>query len=222
MTRPRPAKPRPRGRPATGTDQREALLDAAIALFGERGSAATSQSAIARRAAVTPALLNYYFGSRQTLLEAVIEERLMPLIGPIPAGIAHLDANADPRQVLSQLVAGMIQNITAAPWLPPLWVHEILSEGGQMREQLLDRVVLQTAPRVRALTECGQSVGLINPDLDARLLLVSLVGLTIFMLAAEPIWRRFPDSADIDNDTLTRHVLALLNSGLEPPHAITS
>lgn len=218
MTTP-PAKPRRRGRPtAASADQREALLDAAIALFGEHGSAATSQIAIARKAGVTPALLNYYFGSRQSLLDAVIEERLMRLIGPGTAGIAQLDPNADPRQVLQQLVAGLIARIAAAPWLPPLWVHEVLSPGGQLREQLLERVVRQVAPKVRLLTARGQAAGLINPDLDPRLLLISLVGLSIFMLAAAPLWQQLPDSADIDADTLTRHVLALLKSGLEPSH----
>jgi hypothetical protein len=83
-------------------------------------------------------------------------------------------------------------------------------------------VVPDVALRVRTLTQRGQAAGLINPGLDPRLLIVSLISLTIFTLAAAPMWRCLPDSAGIDTDTLTRHVLALLRSGLEPPHATTS
>jgi hypothetical protein len=46
---------------------------------------------------------------------------------------------------------------------------------------------------------------------------VSLIGLTIFPLAAQPIWRRLLDADDIDNETLINHTLALLSSGLGAP-----
>lgn len=222
MKHAQPSNTRRRGRPTSGTDQREILLDAAISLFGERGIAATTQNAIARKAGVTPALLNYYFRGRPPLLEAVVEERLMPLVGPIVEGINQIDDDADPRQVLPRMIAGILGSVATAPWLPQLWVREILSEGGQLRQVLLTRVVPHAAAKVRTLVERGQARKTINPDLDPRLLVVSMIGLSIFMLAAEPIWRQLPDSTDIDHDTLSRHVLALLRSGLEPPHEMSN
>lgn len=212
--------PRRRGRPSTAesADQRRKLLDAAIELFGTNGIAGTRLSAIARRARTTPALLHYYFGSREQLVEAVVEERLMPLVGPVMAMARDADA-ADPRAALLRLAERFIAAIAPAPWLPPLWVREILCEGGLLREPLLTRIAPEVALNIHALVRRGQADGLINPDLDPRLLMVSLIGLTIFALAAEPVWRRLPDSADIDTATLSRHVVALLQYGLEPSHA---
>ena len=65
----------------------------------------------------------------------------------------------------------------------------------------------------------AQQRGEINPDLDPRLLMISLVGLTLFPIAGAPIWRRlFADAGfgtdDLDLDTLRRHTLALLDGGL--------
>ena len=58
------------------------------------------------------------------------------------------------------------------------------------------------------------------PDgLDPRLLVVSLIGLTLFPLAAEPIWRRMFAAEDIDRAVLLRHTLALLDQGLGGAHA---
>jgi hypothetical protein len=48
---------------------------------------------------------------------------------------------------------------------------------------------------------------------------VSLIGLTLFPLAAEPIWRRVFDAADIDYARLESHTLALLDHGFGGPHA---
>jgi len=64
----------------------------------------------------------------------------------------------------------------------------------------------------------AQKRGAISADLDPRLLVVSLVGLTMFPLAAEHIWRRI-FAGDIDRDVLLRHTLALLDHGIGGLHA---
>src|SRR6478735_8142904 len=81
---PVPPVRRRRGRPATSTgpgsdDARSHLLDVALKLFAEQGIAATPLSLIARKARVTPALLHYYFGSKDKLVDALVDERLQPL-----------------------------------------------------------------------------------------------------------------------------------------------
>jgi len=69
------------------------------------------------------------------------------------------------------------------------------------------------------LAAAAQARGQMNPDLDPRLLLVSLLGLTVFAVAAAPIWKRVFDAGDVTSDDLVRHVLALLTRGLELRHA---
>ena len=60
----------------------------------------------------------------------------------------------------------------------------------------------------------AQQAGKLNPGLDPRLLVVSLIGLTLFPLAAETLWRRIFDADDIDASALQSHTLALLQGGL--------
>lgn len=216
---PRPATPRRRGRPPAekSADQRARLLQAALELFAERGIAATPLNAIARRARVTPALVHYYFGNRDKLIDAVVEERLVPLMQRATTPIA--DAGADLHTALLGFARQIMQTLAATPWLPPLWLREVIGAGGLLRERLIERVAPQVAARITALAAGAQARGALNPALDPRLLLVSLIALTVFPFAAAPIWSRLPGNADIDADTLTRHMLALLQHGLEPPHA---
>jgi AcrR family transcriptional regulator len=210
---------RRRGRPAVDatTDQRQHLLDAAVALFAEHGIAATPLSAIARSAGVTPALLHYYFGNREQLVDAVVEERLLPLMLRATAPIA--DAGSDLITALSGFARQIMQTLADNPWLPPLWLREVIGAGGLLRERLLGRVAPPIATRLAALAADAQARGELHPALDPRLLLVSLVGLTVFPFAVAPIWRQLPGNADIDPETLIRHMLAMLQHGLEPPHA---
>ncbi len=60
-------------------DTRQRILDAAEHLFAQDGYRGTSLRAITGRARVNLAAVNYHFGSKKALLEAVIKRRIEPL-----------------------------------------------------------------------------------------------------------------------------------------------
>jgi AcrR family transcriptional regulator len=60
-------------------DTRERILDVAESLFAETGFTATSLRTITSRAGVNLAAVNYHFGSKEALVEAVFSRRLAPL-----------------------------------------------------------------------------------------------------------------------------------------------
>jgi len=61
------------------SDTKERILDAAERLFARQGFHATSLRAITGEAEVNLAAVNYHFGSKEALLDAVFERRLTPL-----------------------------------------------------------------------------------------------------------------------------------------------
>lgn len=211
MTRPRPTRPRKPGRPlAENADHRERLLDAALALFAEVGIANVALRRIADAAGVTPALVTYYFGNKEQLVASVIEERVLP------AFVQGLGAVAlsPPEALVPNFVASISATVARHPWLPGLWVREILTEGGALRELMLDRIA-PALPRALAQRFAEQQrLGTLNTDLDPRLLVVSMIGLTLFVHAAQPVWSRIFDASDITAEQLQRHTLALLARGL--------
>ena len=109
--------------------------------------------------------------------------------------------------------------VVRCPWLPALWLREVIGDHGALREMLFEHV----AERVpRALVQrfgALQREGAVSADLDPRLLVVSLVGLTLFPLAAQSIWRPLFDAHDVDVAALERHTLALLDHGFGGTHA---
>ncbi len=217
--RPRaPVRKRRPGRPAGKRPQADAaglraqLLDAAIACFVRNGIAATTQREIAREAHVTPALLNYYFGDKEQLQAALVEERLMPVLAMLREPLQQ--AGDDVAANIAGFVGGVGRIAIAHPWLPPLWVREVLCEGGALRDVLFERVGPAIPQLLAKRFAAAQARGDINQDLDPRLLMVSLIGLTLFPIAGAPIWRRLFEADDLDFDTLRRHTLALLDHGV--------
>jgi AcrR family transcriptional regulator len=214
----RSPSPRRPGRPTkhpSDSDRRTRILDIATDLFGQRGIAATSMSAIARKAHITPALMHYYFGNRENLLDALVGERLEPAIKAIATNMA--EAGTDLRGLIRGFVQSMIEALASRPWFPPLWVREVLSEGGLLRERVVGKL---GSPLIRQLRDRfveAQRNGQLNQELDPNLLVVTLISLTLFPFASQSIWRSQLGAGHVSPETIAQHALALLERGLELP-----
>jgi len=205
-------KPRAPGRPgAASPDLRPQLLDAAIACYARDGIKSASLRAIAREAGVTPALLHYYFGDAAQLRQAVVDERVLPAIASFRS---TLPLDGEVSAVVASFVGGVGVLVAAHPWLPALWVREVLCEGGALRGVILEKFASQVPQALAAKFAQAQRDGMLNPDLDPRLLVVSMMGLTLFPAASAPIWRSVFRADDIDASALRAHTIALLDRGL--------
>jgi len=58
---------------------KQRLLDAAIKLFAKKSYSATGLREIVKEAGVSVAMVNYHFGSKQALLEAILDRFFQPL-----------------------------------------------------------------------------------------------------------------------------------------------
>lgn len=107
--------------PKTGMEpiRRKALIDAAIAAIGERGSLDVTMSEIAGRAGVSSALAHHYFGAKTELLEATMRRLLSDLGSDL---LRRLPATQTPRQRVSAVIAvsfsvGQFTPETVSAWL---------------------------------------------------------------------------------------------------------
>jgi AcrR family transcriptional regulator len=84
------------------------LLDAAEALVADLGYSSPSHRSIARRAGVHVALVNYHFGSKEMLLEAVVARRADQLVDEWKRALAGVQNGH----------AGAVEGILRAYWSP--------------------------------------------------------------------------------------------------------
>ncbi len=238
---PRLRKPRRPGRPLTdAADLRTRMLDAAVACFAERGIAATTLRAIAMAAEVTPALLHYYFQSKDKLVQVLLEERVAPFVAVSVAPL--LKPLPSPRATLRKFLETHMRNLAANPWMPRLMVREVLSEGGSLREHMQAQFSTVLSPKTLMLIVAAQKKGEIRPDLSPLLVGISLISLAVFPFAAAPVWQavalslgsamRLGESTSTlrasagsppllhlpGAEMLINHTLALFDSALEPQH----
>lgn len=225
-----PPAPRRPGRPVRPDNaaMRADLLGIATGLFAAQGVAATTIAHIAQRAAVTPAMVHYYFKNRDQLIDAVVQERVLPVIGYVWAPVpVTLDAGQDPaaaaRGFLAEIVKRIVQSATQQPWLPALWMHEVVNEGGQLRERVLPHLPSDRLQAFAGLIGQAQRQGVITPGVEPRLVFLSILGLTLLPLATSNLWRRIwqgdAQAQAIDTDAIAAHAIAMLTGGLFSPPA---
>lgn len=78
----------------TGTADR--ILDSAEVLFAQNGFAETSLRAITSKAGVNLAAVNYHFGSKEALIQAVFERFIRPFAAALTARLDELEASGTP------------------------------------------------------------------------------------------------------------------------------
>lgn len=191
-------KRRGRGRPARHVgqpDTRTQILDAARAQFIEVGYRAATVRAIAAQAGVDPALINYFFGSKQRLFGEALALRANPV--EIIAG--QIDGPLDelPRRLLTVLLETWDQ-----PENQPTLLA-IAQAGAGPDSSALTRGFVEEA-LAAPITERLQHEGV--PPGDARLctalLITQLVGVIYarYVLAVDPV-AAIPRHAFIDRFT---------------------
>jgi TetR/AcrR family transcriptional regulator len=179
--------------PADGERQRDAersrqaLLDAALDEFSERGYAGARVADIARRAGVNKQLINYYFGSKEGLYLAVQQAWLdreadfAPPDLPLPEMVVRYlaDAVRDPRALRLLLWRGLADD--SAPG------------GDRSRQPDLNQV------RAR------QATGEVAEDLDPAAVLLAGMGMIAAPLAMPQVARELFGMDPASEEFLTRY-----------------
>jgi len=210
-----PAKHRKaRGRPAGegARDVRAALLAAARERFLERSYREVSVRELAAAAGVNPAMVGYYFGGKQGLYAAMLQEVMGPLASRIEEMLATPGSQAPD---LPGFLRAYMRTAAANPWLPRLILRDVLAPGGAFRDRFVKQFAGRLAPKVAELAGRNGATSSKSP-LDPRLTVVSMLSLGLWPFLAMPLLERAlglePDEAGIER--LIEHTVRFFRAGL--------
>jgi AcrR family transcriptional regulator len=166
------------------------LLAAAREAFAARGYAAVSLRDVARRAGTTAAMVHYYFGDKDGLFAALLEEALAVLLARVRSELAARAASGAGGAPLDVFFEVAQQALGAAPWIPQLIVREVLGERARFRERFVASYARPMSQLLRGALREEIAAGRLRADLDVELAFVSLLGLGAFPFIAQPVLER--------------------------------
>jgi AcrR family transcriptional regulator len=173
--------------------------------------AATTFAMIAERAELTPAMLHYYFKDRDQLLDAVVAERLAPLIVGVWGSVME---GAVPAEIVQGVVERMLAGIEKMPWVPSTWMREVLNEGGLLRTRVLRYLPFEKIGVLSKSVAKAQAAGAVNAEIDPGLIVFSVIGLVMMHMATIKLWAEIFGRKAPDREALSRHITGLLIHGL--------
>jgi TetR/AcrR family transcriptional regulator len=150
----------------------DVILAAAEEVFAERGFAGASMSEIARRAQLPKANLHYYFGTKEELYRAVLDDILT-------AWRQDMDgfcADADPKLAVSAYIRSKLQFSKRRASGSKVFANEIIHGAGVIGEALGDLVTKGIAGKDKVVEEWAAR-GLIAP-VDGRHFFIILWAIT--------------------------------------------
>jgi TetR/AcrR family transcriptional regulator len=167
------------------------ILDAAHAVFVRAGTAGARTLEIAKEAGVNPALLHYYFRTKERLAEAVFRRAAGQLL---PAVVRILGSDAPLEDKVEQVVQVELQFLSKAPYLPAYILSELAhhpDRAPQLIAAVTGEVPVAIGTHLRSVLATqidarvrDRTMHPISPDQFA----VNLLALCVFPFAARPLF----------------------------------
>lgn len=219
-TQPKPAQPKAaasaKALRSDGLEARTRLMDAALALFADKGYANTSTREIALAAQVNIASISYYFGDKAGLYRAVFTD---PRRNPHAEVPGNSSAPPDLATSLRALMVGFTQTLKQGDMVQccmKLHFREMLEPTGVWQDEIDNNI----RPAHQALVQVlCQHLGLKKADDDIHRLAFSLAGLGIMLhvggdvvRAIHPAVMASPNAIDQYTERLLEYALAMVQA----------
>jgi AcrR family transcriptional regulator len=199
-----------------GIEARNRLLDAAMALFAEKGFAKTSTREIAQAAQVNIASISYYFGDKAGLYRTVwLDPRCSPDVHASDFNSASLTLP----QALNALLRGFVEPLKQGEMMQKcmkLHFREMLEPTGIWQEEIDTNI----KPAHMALVDViCRHLGVTKADDDIHRLCFSIAGLGMMLHVAGDVFSAIRpqlvashEALDLYSDRLVTYATALVEA----------
>ncbi|MFT7351790.1 MAG: AcrR family transcriptional regulator [Flavobacterium sp.] len=191
------------------TDKKLEILLVAEKLFASEGFDGTSIRAIAKIAKINIAMVSYYFGSKEKLLEAIVVYR----IGGMRMHLENIvKADLTPFQKIDAAIAHYVQQVNSNRN-----IHQILHSESSNKKRNLDidfvnEVKLNNIRLMKIIVEEGQSLGLFQKSIQVELFSPIIIGSLMYFNMNRDLYTllfQLKTEEDFDNyilNDLTKHI----------------
>ena len=172
-------------------DKHIQIIETAEVLFAKKGYEASTVRDIAEEAGVNIAMISYYFGSKEKLLEALFNHRL----GNLKMRVESLLKNdsLSPFQKMDILIDEHVERVIQHEGFYKIMLCEQVINKNPVIIKLLLEIKRKNSVLINELIIDGQKKGAFKKNVDVILLMSTLVGTVIQALINRPFYREYND-----------------------------
>lgn len=179
-------------------DKQLQIIEVSQQLFADRGFDGTSVRDIAEEAGINVAMISYYFGSKEKLMEAIFEVK----IGRIQVRVEELlkDNSLTPWQKVNILIDEHIERVLQSRQLYRIMTCEQVSNTNPAIVRKIKELKQRNAELVQELVKQGQKKGEFKKKIDVVLMLNTLVGTVWHAFETKEHYREFSNSLSLSDE----------------------
>lgn len=174
------------------------ILNAAKAVFQEKGMAGARMQEIADKAGINKALLHYYYRSKQLLFEAAFKSAFLLLA---PQLNKVLNDDSDLFEKIRNFTKKYVSFVIKHPYLPNFVIQE-LNKNPEFIQKLRAEKNFPSIDKFKLQVNEAIAQGIIKP-IEAEQLFINVISLNVFPFIGEPLLKGMVNA----DDTTYREIL---------------
>jgi AcrR family transcriptional regulator len=191
-------------------DKQLQIIETAQGLFARKGFDGTSVRDIAEEAGINVAMISYYFGSKEKLMEAIFEVK----IGRVQMRVEELlnDNNIAPLQKINILIDEHIERVMMSQEFYRIMICEQVSNSNAAILEKVKQLKVRNAELIAELIKDGQKKGVFKKKVDVVLMLNTMVGTVWQSIISKEHYREYTNSdslSDLEYENKLRKKLSI-------------
>ena len=185
------------------------ILQVAETLFAEKGFEGTSIRDISKEANINVAMVSYYFGSKEKLLEALILHKTSGLKEQL---VRLIDENLEPLEKINKLIALYVNRISCNKGIYRVLHFELATQKKALEVQSLSEIKKANLKLMELIIHGGQAKGVFRKDIIIPLLTPTILGTYFHFQMNKPFFEEILNlktDEEFDNyvkNDLTKHI----------------
>ena len=194
-------------------DKQVQIMETAEILFAEKGFNGTSVRDIAEKANVNLAMISYYFGSKDKLLEALFGYRGEIYKMKLESMIGNNEMTS--LEKMNTLIDHYIDKIMQQQCFSRIMVREqVLNHTGNTAE-LIFQMKKRNQELISKLIHQGQKRGEFKKNIDIPLMMATLIGTANHLIATQHYYKELNNLQSMSDEDFQKHLKKKLSQHLK-------
>jgi AcrR family transcriptional regulator len=194
-------------------DKQVQIMETAEVLFAEKGFNGTSVRDIAEKAHVNLAMISYYFGSKDKLLESLFDYRGEHVKLKLESMVE--DKTLSSFEKLDLLIDHYIEKIMNQQCFSRIMVREQVVNHTGITAKLITQMKKRNQEIISKLIHQGQKKGEFKRNIDIPLMMATLVGTAGHLIATQPYYREINNLQSMSEEEFQKHLKKKLSQHLK-------
>lgn len=194
-------------------EKQQAIISIAEKLFSVNGFDGTSVRDIAQEAGVNVAMISYYFGSKEKLMEAVFEQKTNVMRLKVENLLQNTELSSLDK--LYTLIDDYVNKFMTQQQFQKIMLLEQLVDKNGGIPQLIYELKKRNIVSIEKLIQEGQNNGQFIDDIDIPLMMNTMVGTVSQMIISQRFYKDINKLQHLSEAEYTQYMINKLSSHLK-------